>query len=259
PGGRSRPSARAGFGTRARARTSRRGLEAVESLRGHVSLDDRRRDPAAQKQTRLDQSSEGRFRETGSSRFAALKADVEEGPPGRASVVRGVSGFPDAVPLRFPHAPHDLFCSVRRTLTPLEGQAVTLEPAFDGEKLPPVSDPRLVPDLPGRVVDREALSDEAVGLLVDLPQCAAAQDDVDARMGDRLTRCANVEDVPVSRPEVEPAIFGRGTLLRRRGIRAGGEAPAQGRAPGDDEESCGEEPRHDHFDSGSGIDAWPNT
>jgi hypothetical protein len=170
-----------------------------------------------------------------------------------------MSGLSDAVPLRLPHAPHDLFCSVRRKPASLEGQAAAVESSFDSEKLSAVGYPGLVPDLPRRVVDREALSDETVALLVDLSQYAAAQDDVDARVGDRLTRPADVEDIPVSGPEVEPAIFGRGTLLRCGGLRVGRQTPAHSRASADDEESYGKEPRHDHFEPGSGIDAWPNT
>jgi hypothetical protein len=82
-----------------------------------------------------------------------------------------------------------------------------------------------MPDLPRRVVGREALAHEPAVLLIGLAQPAAAQDDLHPRAGDGLV-AAGFIGVPVADPEIEPPILGACALRRDRrpGGRLGAEA-----------------------------------
>jgi hypothetical protein len=78
-----------------------------------------------------------------------------------------------------------------------------------------MGDPTLMPNLPRRVVDAEALSFVTLHALIIFVKDAAIENTVDANAS-VLCGVGDVEGIPIAEPEVEFLIFGGGTRRRYR-------------------------------------------
>jgi len=81
-----------------------------------------------------------------------------------------------------------------------------------------VSDPGLVPNFSGGVVNAEALAMGTFCVLIIFVYYASIENARDFGARDRGGGVVGVEGVPITEPEIELVIFGGGAGSRRRGL-----------------------------------------
>jgi hypothetical protein len=88
-----------------------------------------------------------------------------------------------------------------------ENRCAVLHVAFNDEALAAIRDPTLMPDLPRRIVNAEALSFVTFNALIIFVKDAAIENTVDANAS-VLCGVGDIEGIPIAEPEVEFVILG---------------------------------------------------